>query len=93
LPFDADLAAKQPYGPPEAGYDQLHTKLHALTDKLTAAATEEEIPVLDFQRLFIDEDEKVTTHYFLEDGVHPNREGHRRMAEAAAIKLKKWFFL
>lgn len=91
LPFDADLAAKQPYDPPEAGYDQLHTQLHALILKLPAAAAEKEIPVLDFHRLFIDDDDNIKTHWFLEDGVHPNREGHRRMAEMTATKLKEWF--
>ena len=59
----------------------------------TGVGAEKEIPVLDFHQEFIDDNENIKSHYFLEDGVHPDRKGHRRMAEAAVIKLKEWFLL
>lgn len=40
MPFDIDRAAKQPYHPPEAGYDQLLARIRSLGEKLKPAADE-----------------------------------------------------
>ena len=71
----------------------MHSKLDRLTAKLKTAAEESEIPVLDFYGLFIDDQGRAQKDYFLEDGVHPNKPGHRKMAEMAAEHLKDWFFI
>ncbi len=91
LPFDRDAAKKQPFNPPDDGYDQMYSKLNAFVSKLKTAAKESEIPVLDFYGLFMDDRGRVKTEDFLEDGLHANREGHRQMASMAAEQLKEWF--
>ena len=93
LPFDADAAKMQPFSPPEAGYGQLQAKLDSLAARLKTTAGESEIPVLDFYGLFRDGNGRVKTDYFLEDGVHPNKPGHRKLAGMAAGQLKDWFFM
>lgn len=93
LPFDAEAAQKQPFSPPEAGYDRLHSMLDRLAAKMKTAAEESEIPVLDFYGLFMDDRGRAKTDDLLEDGVHPNKPGHRKMAEMAAEQLKDWFFM
>lgn len=93
LPFDADIAASQSWSPPEKGYATLMKRIESLTQRLTLEAGESEIPVLDFYRLFLNEDRTARSSLFLEDGVHPNREGHREMAVLAAAALKKLFLI
>ena len=93
MPFDIDRAAKQPYSPPEAGYDQLLAKVKSLREKLKSTADESDIPVLDFYHLFIDDDGQIRSHLFLDDGVHANRQGHRLMAELAMSQIGNLFFL
>ncbi len=93
MPFDIDRAAKQPYSPPEAGYDQLLAKVKSLGKKLKSIADESDIPVLDFYHLFIDDDDQICQHLFLDDGVHANRQGHRLMAELAMSQIGNLFFL
>jgi len=93
MPFDGDRAIKQPYRPPEAGYDNLLVKVKSLGQKLKTAARESEIPVLDFFNLYMDDDHQLRSHLFLEDGVHANRQGHRLMAELAASQMGSLFLL
>ena len=93
MPFDIDRAAKQPYRPPEADYDQLLAKVKSLREKLKSTADESDIPVLDFYHLFIDDDGQIRSHLFLDDGVHANRQGHRLMAELAKSQIGNLFFL
>jgi len=93
IPLDSDRAAKQPYSPPEAGYDQLIAKVKALGQKLKSAANENDIPVLDFHPLFIDDAGHIRSNLFLDDGVHANRQGHRLMAELAMSQIRNLFFL
>jgi acyl-CoA thioesterase I len=93
MPFDGDQAVKQPYSPPEGGYDNLLVKVKALGEKLKTGARESDIPVLDFHRLFMDDDHQLCSHLFLDDGVHANRQGHRQMAELAASQMGQLFLL
>jgi acyl-CoA thioesterase-1 len=93
IPLDGDRAAKQPYSPPESGYDQLLIKMKSLGQKLKAAADESDIPVLDFYHLFIDDGGQLHSHLFLDDGVHANRQGHRLMAELATSQIGNLFLL
>ena len=92
-PFDVNRAAKQPYSPPEAGYEQLLAKVTSLGNKLKSAADGSDIPVLDFFHLFIDSGSQIRTHLFLDDGMHANRQGHRMMAELAASQIANLFML
>ena len=89
LPFDGEAVEKQPFRPPESGYNALQAKIHGFVSALKTAAKDSEIPVMDFQRIFIDDQGQVRSRYFLEDGLHVNREGHRRMAVLAAATLKE----
>ena len=93
MPFDRHRAAKQPYSPPEGGYDQLLTKVESLGQKLKTAAEESDIPVLDFFHLFIDDGGQIRSDLFLDDGMHANRQGHRMMAELAASQIADIFLL
>lgn len=92
-PFDANQAAKQPWNPPGQGYDQLLSNIQSLGQTLSAAAEESEIPILDFSKLFLDDRAEVNPTLFLEDGVHPNSQGHREMAVLAASEIRKHFLM
>ncbi len=93
IPVDNERAVKQPYSPPEGGYDQLLTKVKALGKKLKSTADENDIPVLDFYHIFIDDADQIRSSLFLDDGVHANRQGHRLMAELAMSQIGNLFFL
>lgn len=92
-PFDVRTAEQQPWSPPEQGYDGMLEAILLLTQRLAREARESEILILDFYRLFLDENDKVDPTLFLEDGVHPNGQGNREMASLAARELKKTFIL
>ena len=68
-------------------------QLAHLVDALATSARESDIATLDFYHLFLDANADVQEKYFLEDGLHPNREGHLLMAEKAANLLKSIFYL
>ena len=91
IPFITDRVLKQSYSPPEAGYDRLLQKLISLRNKLTVTAQENEIPILDFYRLFVDSNHEIQTQLYLEDGLHANRQGQRLMAERAVSEIRKLF--
>ena len=93
IPIDMEQAKLQPWNPPESGYARLLDNVQALGQKLTTAARESEIPVLDFYHLFADDSGTVSTALFLEDGVHPNGQGHRKMAVLAASEIRKLFLM
>jgi lysophospholipase L1-like esterase len=88
-PFDVNGALQQPWNPPEKGYDQLSRDIRALARSLAAEAEASEIPVLDFYRLFLGDKDAVKSSLFLDDGVHPNGQGHTEMAALAAATLRK----
>lgn len=92
-PFDIQQALQQSWNPPEQGYERLLKDIKALTQRLAKEARESEIPVLDFYGLFMGEKHKVNSTLLLEDGVHPNGQGHREMAALAAAELKRIFLL
>ncbi len=93
IPFDMAQATQQPWNPPESGYARLLDNVQVLGQKLTTTARESEIPVLDFYRLFTDDSDTVSTALFLEDGVHPNGQGHREMAVLAASEIRRHFLM
>lgn len=56
-------------------------RIEGFQQKLKAFAKEDGLPIIDFA-------EGMVASLFLEDGVHPNAEGHRRMMENAKIFLE-----
>ena len=67
--------------PPPGGYDALLAKIGSLAEEMRTAAKSSDIPCIDFFGAFHGEDGQVRTEAFLEDGLHPNAEGHRLMAD------------
>jgi lysophospholipase L1-like esterase len=92
-PFDAQQATNQPWSPPENGYEGMLIDIQSLTQRLAKEARESEIFVLDFYGLFLDDSGGPDPALLLEDGVHPNEQGHRKMAALAAVELKKIFMI
>ncbi len=93
-PIHTASARKQPYDPPEGGYEHFEKKLDTLMEGLRKTAEGSDIPVIDFHRLFLDADGKPAGELYLDDGLHPNRDGHRKMAtEVIRILRERFLFL
>ena len=50
-----------------------------------------DIACLDFYHPFCDDSDAVEEKYFLEDGLHPNKAGHRLMAQKTVELLQSLF--
>ena len=92
LPLCMENIRHQNMMSPIAGWDKCLNKLSELVDALAVAARESDIACLDFYHPFLDTNQNVRGNYFLEDGLHPNKEGHRLMAEKASELLTSTFF-
>jgi len=88
LPLDVNQAHEQYENEPEAGYEKLFSKIGRLNSRLKALAHADDITVINFYDLFLTKAGDVRTDCYLEDGVHPNQNGHQRMAELAASILR-----
>lgn len=88
IPICREKAQIQDFMAPLGGYDRCAEKLKLLVRELKRLALENDIPVLDFYHLFLDEAGEVITDYFLEDGLHANKKGHLLMAEKAVELLR-----
>lgn len=93
LPLFMEGIRKQDMMEPVSGYEKCLEKLSRLVNVLSISAEKNEIPCLDFYHSFLDDKGKVIGNYFLEDGLHPNKEGHRRMAEKTTQLLRSVFNL
>jgi acyl-CoA thioesterase-1 len=51
-------------------------KLNEYCEELKSFLVEDETDFIDFREYFIDENGQVSSGLFLDDGVHPNKEGH-----------------
>ena len=91
IPINVEKARKQGFMPPQGGYKKCVEKLAALVDDLTILARQNEIACLDFYHPFCDDSSAVEGKYFLEDGLHPNKAGHRRMARIAVESLQRLY--
>ena len=80
LPVDLVAARQQDFAAPLSGYDRFEEKLHLLIEKLTEAAGNSEVPVIDFYSDFCSENGQADRLLYLEDGLHPNRAGHAKMS-------------
>ena len=92
LPILVARARKQDYAAPLGGYANFEAKLSKLVSALTKSAKDSEIACLDFYHLFCDKKGRINPKLFLDDGLHPNAEGNRKMASRAVEFLGDLFF-
>jgi lysophospholipase L1-like esterase len=92
LPLHMEGIRHQNIMAPIAGWDKCLHKLSELVDVLALAAKGNDIACLDFYHPFLDKNENVRGKYFLEDGLHPNKQGHRLMAEKMVELLRSLFY-
>ncbi len=88
IPFLPDRAAEQAGSAPEAGFKKMSAQLEQFVKRLKTSAEQSDIAVLDFYSLFVDHNQSIHADSFLEDGVHPNLLGHKRMAEFATLAIE-----
>jgi lysophospholipase L1-like esterase len=93
LPLYMQKIRQQKMMAPIGGWKNCVQKLDHLVDALATSAKESDIAVLDFYHPFFDGNGEVQGQYFLEDGLHPNKDGHLLMAATAARFLKSSFYL
>jgi acyl-CoA thioesterase I len=93
LPFLIEKARAQEWRPPVKGYAHLSSQINHLKENLKTSADQWEVPVLDFHRLFLDDQGMVKMSLFLEDGVHAAKDGHRVMGRYAAKVIRDVFHL
>ena len=93
LPLYMENVRQQKMMAPIGGWENCVQKLGRLVEALTTSATESEIAAVDFYRPFLDDTGEVRGEYFLEDGLHPNKDGHLSMASEVARLLKSTFYL
>lgn len=91
LPLLMKNIQRQEMMAPIAGWPKCVQKLSALVAALTASARASDIVCLDFYHPFLDKNGDALAKYYLEDGLHPNRQGHRLMAEKAVDLLCSQF--
>ncbi len=82
LPTRFHMLQSEEYTGFYASFENLARGINQLRSALKAMAIEDEWPWIDF-------DQNLTTSMFLEDGLHPNEEGHKIMKENAKILLQK----
>ena len=76
---------------PIAGWPKCVQKLADLATALAASAQESDISCLDFYHAFLGKNGEPLVEYYLEDGLHPNKQGHLLMAEKAVDLLCNQF--
>ena len=91
LPLCMEKVEKTDMMAPLNGFDRCLEKLARMVEALRTSCEQSEVPLVDFFGLFMDEKNGVISDYYLEDGLHPNREGHRLMARKAADIMKDVF--
>ena len=91
LPLLLENIRHQEMMAPIAGWQQCVRKLFDLVAALTASARQSDIACLDFYHPFLGKNGETVAKYYLEDGLHPNKLGHRLMAEVAGDLLHNQF--
>ena len=91
LPLLMENIQHQEMMAPIAGWQKCVQKLSDLVVALTASAGKSDIVCLDFYHPFLDKNGDTRGKYYLEDGLHPNKQGHRLMAEKAVELLHNQF--
>jgi lysophospholipase L1-like esterase len=91
IPMIVESACNQDFMAPQGGYKKCMEKLALLVSSLTILARQNDIACLDFYHPFFDDSGAVEKKYFLEDGLHPNKLGHRLMAQKTVELLQSRF--
>jgi lysophospholipase L1-like esterase len=92
LPLLMENIQHQEMMAPVAGWQKCVHKLSDLVAALTASARESDIACLDFYHPFLGQNGEALGKYYLEDGLHPNKQGHMLMAEKAGELLCNQFY-
>jgi lysophospholipase L1-like esterase len=82
-PLLAERARCQDFAGPEGGYENYVKNLAALVEALALSARQNEVACLDFYHPFLNDAGNPIETYFMDDGLHPNQDGHRLMADIA----------
>ena len=93
LPLHMENIRQQEMMAPLGGWENCARKLERLVKALSTAAKQSDIACLDFYHLFLNNSGDIQEKFYLEDGLHPNKDGHLLMAAAAAEFLKSTFLL
>ena len=88
LPVHLDAALKQNMLEPIGGFNKCVAKLSKLINALRDTADNSEVACMNFNRDFFDQKGNLLENLFFEDGLHPNTDGHRRMAQTATRFLR-----
>ena len=88
LPVYIDAAQQQNMLEPIGGFKKCVEKMSELVKALGDIAEKSEVARIDFYHPFFDQQGNVAGKYFFEDGLHPNKDGHRRMAEITTRFLR-----
>jgi lysophospholipase L1-like esterase len=91
LPLLMENIRRQEMMAPIAGWQKCVKKLSDLVTALMASAEQSDIACLDFYHPFLAKNGKTIGKYYLEDGLHPNQQGHLLMAEKAVDLLRNRF--
>jgi acyl-CoA thioesterase-1 len=77
---------------PIAGWPKCLQKLAGLAAALAKSARESDIALLDFYHPFLGQDGEPVAEYYMQDGLHPNKQGHLLMSEKAVDLLCSQFY-
>ena len=88
LPVHIVAAQQQDMLEPIGGFKKCLEKMSELVKALCNTAEKSDVAWMDFYHAFFDQQGNVSGKYFFEDGLHPNKDGHRRMAEITTRFLR-----
>ncbi|ABS21112.1 SGNH/GDSL hydrolase family protein [Bacillus cytotoxicus] len=92
IPLHMEGIDRQSVGEPVAGYQVFQNKQSQFIRDVKHMARENGWNDIDFYRLYMNEREDVNSSYFAKtDGIHPNEDGHRDMAEFVWEEFRKWY--
>ena len=91
LPLLMKNIERQEMMPPLAGWQKCVNQLSDLVKALAASAAASDIACLDLHSPFLDKNGRTDEKYYLEDGLHPNKRGHRLMADKVVDFLRDQF--
>ena len=77
--------------PPLAGWQKCVNQLSDLVKALAASAAASDIACLDLHTPFLNDNGRTNEKYYLEDGLHPNKLGHRLMGDIIVDFLRDQF--
>ena len=76
---------------PMGGLEQCIVKLDKLVSSIKESATSRELPCVDMYAHFQDKHGRIREGYYLDDGMHLNKQGHAFMAHRIAGFLSSEF--